>query len=276
MQETLRAIVLGIVQGASEFLPISSSGHLYLVPRLLGWHGEVESLSFDVALHVGTTAAVVAYFWRDWLRMAAAFLRSAPQGPGAVWRDDRARLLVLIAFGSVPAAVLGASFTGFFEGDARNIWAVASMLIVFAVVLYVSDRLARQGRGFAAVGAADAVAIGLAQAVSLVPGVSRSGITISAGLIRGFDRASATRFSFLLSTPAIVGATLLKSKDILDSSQADGSEAVFIAGMLTAAVTGFLAIEALLRFVRVRNFDVFVAYRFVAGGGVLVAAAFGA
>src|SRR3954451_9218419 len=132
MEEELKALVLGLVQGASEFLPISSSGHLYLVPKLLGWGGLIDSLTFDVALHIGTTIAVILFFWRDWMTLIGAFFRVAPQGVKSVWEDDQARLLVLIAIGSIPAAILGFLLQDFFENEARNVALVASMLIIFA------------------------------------------------------------------------------------------------------------------------------------------------
>jgi len=272
--DEVRALLLGLVQGASEFLPISSSGHLYLVPKLLGWGGVIDSLTFDVALHIGTTVAVIVYFWRDWLRLFGAFLREAPGGYTSVWADIDARLLVLIAIGSVPAAVLGFLFQDFFEGEARNVVLVATNLIVFGIVLGIADRIGTQERPLRDMGIKDAVSIGLMQSLALVPGVSRSGITISTALLRGLDRVAAARYSFLLATPVTVGASLLKLKDIVSSSQ-DTSISLFVVGTVAAGISGFIAINLLLRLVQTRNFNGFVAYRIVLGVAVLAVSASG-
>jgi undecaprenyl-diphosphatase len=274
MEEELKALVLGLVQGASEFLPISSSGHLYLVPKLLGWGGLIDSLTFDVALHIGTTIAVILFFWRDWMTLIGAFFRVAPQGAKAVWEDDQARLLVLIAIGSIPAAILGFLLQDFFENEARNVALVASMLIIFAIVLYAADRLGKQERDESTTTLHDALIIGLAQSMALVPGVSRSGITISAGLFRGMDRRTAARFSFLLGTPTTVGACLLKLKDILSSSEG-GSASVLVVGIVTSFIAGFIAIKFLLRYVQTHDLRVFVGYRIALGVAVLLVSALG-
>lgn len=262
--EIFQALVLGLVQGASEFLPISSSGHLIVIPNLLSWQGVVDSLSFDVALHLGTSIAVVVYFWRDWLVLIDAFLTNLPQGFAKIWANNNSRLFVLILIGSVPAALFGLLLREAIEDSFRSNFLVAINLIIFALVLLTADRFSRKDRSEKDVKFLDAVLVGIAQAISLVPGVSRSGITISSGLFLGLNRESATKFSFLLSTPAILGATLLESKNITEGFKGE-SLSVFLIGFLAAAISGWFAIKFLLRFVKSNNFTVFVIYRIVVG-----------
>jgi undecaprenyl-diphosphatase len=270
MLQIFQAIVLGLVQGASEFLPISSSGHLILVPYLLNWHGVVDSLPFDVALHVGTTLAVIAFFWKDWISLVSAFLKSLPKGLRAVWADSQARLFSLLVVGAIPAAIVGFLFDKYAEAYIRQPVLVAALLIIFSFVLYVADRLDRATRDLKALNLLDSILIGLAQTLALFPGVSRSGVTITTGLFRGLDRYSATRYSFLLSTPVILGAAVLKLKDVLNGSLAGNESSIFIVGTISAAISGFFAIKFLLRYVQTNNFKVFVIYRILVGVGILL------
>lgn len=257
--DILQAFILGIVQGFSEFLPISSSGHLIIFPKLFGWSGVVDSLEFDVALHVGTTVAVVWFFWEDWVRIIGSFLKNLNKG---VTADFDSKLLLMVLVGSIPAGIVGLTFKNFIEENTREPLLVATTLFVFALVLFFADKVGSKKKGFQAIGWFDAILVGTAQAVSLVPGVSRSGVTISAGLFSGLDRVSATRFSFLLSTPAVVGAAILTIQDSLEST-GQGNLLIFVVGTLAAAVTGWLAIKFLLKFVANHNFNIFVWYRII-------------
>ena len=270
--DLLRAVVLGVVQGLTEFLPVSSSGHLILVPKLFGW--DDQGLAFDVGLHAGTLVALLAYFWRDWAAMAFSGLDDLRSYGLAVRRYQQpSRLLLLIVVGSVPAAIAGLTLNGWIEENLRQAWLVALMLIFVGALMFVTDRRSRRDRAMQDVGVVDAVLIGLAQAVALVPGVSRSGATISTGLVRGLDREAAARFAFLLGTPAFVGAVLLKFKD-LTGDTVDTLDLTI--GFLTSAIVGFAVIHFLLGFLRRRSLLVFVIYRFGLGAILLVLAASGA
>ena len=252
---TTQAIVLGIVQGLGEFLPISSSGHLIVVPWLLGWpeHG----LAFDVALHLGTLAAVLVAFAGDWARMVASAARSAVRGRPLA--EPEARLFWLIALASIPGAVAGLLLERWAETVFRSPALVAVTMAVMGAVLLAADRRASPaGPAAEQVSARDAVLIGLAQALAIVPGVSRSGSTISAGLFLRYRREEAARFSFLLATPITFGAAMVKVPHLLHTAD----RSVVLPGMLTAAVFGFLAIRLLLAYVRGHDYLPFVVYRF--------------
>ena len=264
MEDILRAIVLGVVQGLTEFLPISSSGHLILVRELFDWDF-TDDLTFDVALHVGTTVAVLVFFWRDWLHM----LRD-----GALWlsgdrerrvgEEDHARVLLLVIVGSVPIAIIGFLLQDWIEDEIRDPVVVGVMLIVFAGVLFVADR--RRGtRSADSATVLDALLIGGAQAVALIPGVSRSGITISMGLFRGLGRQEAARFSFLLSTPAIGGAALLTLSDAVSEGTLGDDLDVILVGAVVSGVVAWLSIAFLMRVIRTHSFLPFVIYRVMLG-----------
>jgi undecaprenyl-diphosphatase len=257
--DIVRALVLGLVQGLAEFLPISSSGHLILVPALFGW--EDQGLAFDVGLHGGTLLALLAYFWRDWYVMFRSGIADLLRHGARIqaWRTDT-RLLWLLAVGSIPAAVAGLLFDNWIEANVRQPWLVAIMLALMGTVMLIADRLAANRRTVASIGLVDALAIGVGQAFALIPGVSRSGATVTVGLARGLRREDAVRFAFLLGTPAFVGALLLKSADLASLS---GTEARDMAvGFATSAIVGFIAIHVLLRWVRTRSLLVFVLYRY--------------
>ena len=266
--ELFQAVVLAIVQGVTEFLPISSSGHLILVPWLLGWpdHG----LTFDVALHLGTALALLGYFWREWLALARAvvggFARAeARKGPH--WR-----LAWLLLLGGVPAGVIGVLFEDIIERNLRQPILIATLLIVFGLALFVADRLSRRQRGLEEVTFPDALMVGCAQALALLPGVSRSGVTITAGLLLGFDRAAAARFSFLLSAPIVVAAGVYRLRLLLQSPPSGSEALVFLAGIAVAAIVGALTIGFLLRYLQRQSTVVFVWYRLLVGFGVLALA----
>jgi undecaprenyl-diphosphatase len=241
----VQAVVLGLIQGLTEFLPVSSSGHLVLVPFLFGW--EQQSLAFDVALHLGTLVAVGAYFWRDLLRLAAAGLT---QGV----RTQEGRLAWAIALGTLPAAVAGLFLDDLIETQFRSPLLIAFNLALLGVILWAADRIGIKRKQADQVSMLDVVLVGVAQALALVPGVSRSGATMTAGLLRGFDRATAARISFLLSFPVILGAGLVKIRHM-------ELTAPYLAGMLTAAVSGYLVIRFLLQYLRRGSFAVFAVYR---------------
>ena len=267
MDDLLRAIILGIVQGLTEFLPISSSGHLILIPRLFGW--EDQGLAFDVGLHVGTMLALLAYFWRDWWRMGISTLGDMGRERVNVraYRPD-SRLLLLIVLGSVPAGVVGLLFSDWIEEHVRQAWLVAVMLAVAGTVMLIADRFSERMRHMHSLGVRDAVLIGLAQATALIPGVSRSGATMSMALFLHLRRDDAARFAFLLGTPAFVGAALLKLGDL--SGQSGNEWGQLAVGLATSAVVGFLVIHYLLRFLRTRTLLTFVVYRYAVAAITLV------
>jgi len=265
----IQALILGIVQGATEFLPISSSGHLVLVPWLLDWHGMGESnLAFDVLVHLGTLAAVFGYFWRDFKRMIGAAW-SGVQTRDPMGTPD-SRLTWFILGGSIPAGLAGLALEDWFEGLFGNPAAVAVLLFGTAGLLCLAERVRAHGGASRAhdrrlntlnrMKWADALWIGVAQAMAILPGSSRSGATIAAGLLRGFDRASAARFSFLLGTPAIIGAAALQLLDLLQAGALESQMKVLLIGFASAAVVGYLAIHALLLYVRQRSLNIFAAY----------------
>ena len=271
MEERLRVAVLAIVQGVTGFLPISSSGHLIITRELFGWEFE-DDLTLDVALHLGTTVAVLTYFWKEW----AAMLRAAVRWLAVRGRDAPRdavydhRLLMLLMLGSLPAAAIGLALNDFVEENVRSPVVVGAMLIVFAVVLFGADFLSSRRRSVGDCGWLDALLVGAAQAIALVPGVSRSGVTVSAALSRGFERVDGTRFSFLLATPIIVGAGGVRLLEALADGIPSGDLGMMAAGAAVAAVTGWLAIRYLLARLGTSGFLPFVLYRLAVGAFILV------
>jgi undecaprenyl-diphosphatase len=266
-----QVIVLAIVQGLTEFLPISSTAHLYLTSWLLGW--QTESLTFDIALHIGTLLAVVIYFFRDWVQIIA-------HGLGIQWgRDDElARnrgLLWLLVIGTIPVGITGLLFNKQAEGEWRNPLVIGSALVILGVVLGIAERVGRKTRDIAGVNFVDAGVIGVAQALAVVPGVSRSGITITAGLFRDLNRETAARYSFLLSTPAIAAAAAKAIYDLIKHKAFDPTmQTAFAVGIVVSAVTGMIVIAWFLRFLRHRSLWFFVFYRIIFGIIVLALAFF--
>ncbi|MGE5299773.1 MAG: undecaprenyl-diphosphate phosphatase [Acidobacteriota bacterium] len=238
------ALILGIVQGLTEFLPVSSTAHLILFPWLFHWGGVLDSLTFDLALHAGTLCALLVCFWRDWLDILM----------------KKQKLLPLIVLASVPAGVAGILLEHIVESRLRSPLVIAASLVAVGVFLLASER-AYKHRKVDDLGYADAVVIGLSQAVALIPGVSRSGITISSGLFRGLKRESAARFSFLLSTPVVGGAVLLHLKKML-AGGAGHDTSFFAAGFIASALTGLAAIKFLMNFLKKHPVNVFAYYRF--------------
>ena len=257
--DLLRAAILGIVQGLAEFLPISSSGHLILVPALFKWPD--QGLAFDVGLHLGTLLALLIYFWKDWWRMVRAGVPDFVRHQFRFRRHSRdSQFLWLIALGSVPAAISGLLFDDWIEEHLRQPWLVALALGGFTFVMLLADRRARMSRTVESIGIRDVVLIGLAQAAALFPGVSRSGATLSMGMFRHLTRDSAARFAFLLGTPAFVGAALLKAGDLSNSSGHELAELVI--GFGCSFAVGLAVIHYLLRFLRTRTLMPFILYRF--------------
>ena len=253
--------MLGITQGVTEFAPVSSSGHLIIVPWLFGWtilqNSELNK-TFDVALHVGTLIGALVYFRHDVARYLAAWIRSIRRRSIASADERLAWALVV---GTIPGALAGALFESVIEDKLGQPWLIAVMLIVFGVILVVVDSAAPIRRRMADLSVRDGLVMGVAQAVALQPGVSRSGVTITAGRALGLDRESAARFSFLLALPIIAGAGILKGIDLAGSGLPAGMAWPFVWGMVASAVSGFLVIAFLLAYLRRHSFVVFLVYR---------------
>ena len=272
-----QALVLGLVQGATELLPIPSSAHLILVPWLADWRylqaNDEFNQTFDVALHLGTLAAVVGYFRRDVARLVAAFARSARRRTIASAEE---RLAWGVAVATIPALIVGAAAEHFIADELGEPWQIAILLSVFGVVLWLADRRPAHRR-LEDLGIGHAAAVGLAQMLALAPGVSRSGITISAGRLLGLDRDAAARFSFLLLIPTTLGAVVWKGlTDVVLGDLPPGSLGPFVVGTLAAGVSGLAAIVALLGYVRRHDYSIFVTYRLLAAGIVALLIATGA
>jgi undecaprenyl-diphosphatase len=266
----LQAIVLGLVQGVTEFAPVSSSGHLILVPWLFHWTFFLDNpelnKTFDVALHMGTFVGALVYFWRDIAKYLSAWFGSIRRRSVQTIEERLAWFLVL---GTIPGAIAGALGEDVIEKKLGQPWLIAVMLAVFGVVLFAVDRLAKSDRDLSDLRLSGALFIGVAQAVALQPGVSRSGVTITAARGIGLDRPSAARFSFLLSLPIIAGAGLFKGAKLLKDGLPPGTAVPFVWGMVAAATSGFLVIWGLLAYVRRRDFSPFVIYRLAMAGLVL-------
>jgi undecaprenyl-diphosphatase len=266
------AIVLGIVQGLTEFLPISSSGHLLIVPALMGWQD--PGAAFTAVIQLGTMAAVVIYFRKDIWDITRAFLlglvgRAAPEDQFNV------RMGWYLGLGTLPIVVFGVIFKGQIETGARNLYLVGTMLIVFGLILAAADMFAKHVRKLEDIKTPDAVIIGFAQALALVPGVSRSGATITFGLFRDFTRKDAARFSFLLSIPAVVLSGLYELKDAVGHSTGASTPALIVS-TLAAFVVGYWSIAFLLKWLGEHTMKIFVAYRLVLGVLVIGLTAAGA
>ena len=275
MDTVFQALVMGIVQGLTEFLPVSSSGHLILVPWLFGWDDPfINSLAFSVMLHIGTLGALLIYFASDWMRLVPAGLATIRDRS---FRDDPDRKLAwLLVAATIPAAIAGFLLNDFFEEAVRAPGIVAVTLIVGGVILWLADRLGATTRRIGDMTFPLALGIGFAQAIALIPGISRSGISISAGRFAGLDRASAARFSFLMATPVTAGAALFEIRKLVSGEAGvDVSIAPLVVGLVAAFLSGLLAIRVLLDYVRTHSFDIFVIYRFVLAGTVLLLIATG-
>jgi undecaprenyl-diphosphatase UppP len=251
----LHAIVLGIVQGLGEFLPISSSAHLVIVPWLFKFPD--PGLTFDVALHLGTLLALLTFFYKDWLVLIAAFFRSLRKKRSEYSFEER--LIWYLILGTIPGAVIGYLIEDYAETILRGPLLVAGMMAVMGIILGCVDKYSRKTKALPQVTLADSLIVGVSQALALIPGTSRSGVTITAGLLRGMDRATAARFSFLLSTPITFGAVVLKMKDLVHGHL----EINTFVGILVSAVVGYFAIKYMLYFLQKYSYAVYVVYRLI-------------
>ena len=271
----LQALLLGVVQGLTEFLPISSSGHLILVPWVLDFHYLEQhpefNKTFDVALHSGTLVAVLAYFRHDLVRYARGVVRSARRR-SVETSDERLGWLIVIA--TAPAAAVGAVAEQQIEDDLGQPWQIAILLAVFALLLYLADRLPER-REVEGLRWRDAVLVGVAQAVALAPGTSRSGVTITAGRALGLTRAAAARFSFLLLAPITFGAVLYEGVDLATTGLPPDSLGPFVVGIVAAGVSGFAAIWGMLRYLQTHSYDIFVWYRLITAAVIMLLIATG-
>ncbi len=271
----LEALLLGVVQGLTEFLPISSSGHLILVPWLQDYTFLIENdqfnKTFDVALHAGTLVAALVYFRREVVQLIAGFV-SACRARAVETTDQR--LAVAIAIGTVPAVIVGGVGSDFIDEHLGEPWMIAIQLILFGWLLGVADRRP-QRKKLEQTSLRDGWYVGLAQVLALAPGTSRSGITITAARWLGLDRDAAARFSFLLLIPAVAGATVFKAASAINEGLPAGVAEPMAVGIVSSAVSGYLAISFLLRLVRTTSYRPFVLYRYAAGVAVLLIIAFG-
>ncbi len=262
-----QVIVYAIIQGLTEFLPVSSTAHLVLIPWLMHWKD--PGLTFDVALHVGTLIALLSFYWRDWIDiLGTAFgLRRT-----LFERDyaERRTFLWWMVVATIPAAVAGGLFEKYFEHEVRQYYIIAASLIGVALVMYFAERLTAQHKKIQEMTFGDTLFVGCLQAVALIPGVSRSGITITAGLFRGLTRGAAARFSFLLSTPIIAGAAVKKGWEIHHAGIPADMRTPFIVGIIVAAVVGWITLRLLTLFYERHSLDSFLVYRIVLGILILV------
>jgi undecaprenyl-diphosphatase len=259
--DLFKAVFLGLLQGLTEFLPISSSAHLRIFPELLGW--EDPGAAFTAVVQIGTETAVLLYFWRDIWRIGSTWARSLFVPETRADRDARMGWFIIV--GSLPIVLLGIAFKDVIEQDFRNLWVIGTMLILFGVILGVAEKVGRKTQSIERLTMRDAVLLGLAQAAALVPGVSRSGSTISMGLFLGYEREAATRYAFLLAIPAVVGAGLFELPEIPGGHYEYGVVPTIVATVV-AFVVGYAAIAWLLRYVSTHSYAPFIIYRIALGG----------
>jgi len=267
----LQAVVLGIIQGLTEFLPISSSAHLRIFPEIFGW-GD-PGAAFTAVVQIGTELAVLLFFWRDIWRIATTWAKSLvrPEYRGQL----DARMGWFIIFGSLPIVVLGILLKDVIEEDFRSLWIVGTTLIVGGIVLGIADRVGGTEKTLKDIGLRDALLMGAAQACALIPGVSRSGATLSMGRFLGYERETATRYAFLLAIPAVIGAGVFELKDVPNGDNSYGWGPTIVATVV-AGLIGYAAIAWLLRYVTTHSYTPFVIYRIALGGLTLVLVATGA
>lgn len=278
----VQAIILGIVQGLTEFIPVSSSAHLVIIPWLFGWTDPaISGLTFDVALHLGTLVAILAFFARDWIRLIGAWFKSVVERKIGADSDRRMAWFILLA--CIPGGLAGVLFQGKIERlfhlnpiEPSSMIAMAAIIAVWGALMWLADRLSARTKNLGAMRGRDACFIGIAQALAIFPGVSRSGSTITAGLALGFERESAAKFSFLLSAPIIAGAGLKSVHDLLKSVHAGiithSELVIFPVGFLVAAISGFLCIKFLMDFLKRHSTRAFAWYRWALAALVLVVA----
>ena len=270
--DLLQSIFFGFLQGLTEFLPISSSGHILIFPALFGW--EDPGAAFTAVIQLGTEAAVLIYFRKDLWDIATTWLRSLRDS--SLRKDINARMGWYLIAATIPIGILGLAFENQIETAARNLWLVGSMLIIFGIVLGLADNIGSRKRQVEDLSVRDGILIGFAQSLALIPGVSRSGATISAGLFLGLERAAAARFSFLLAIPAVVISGFFQLYGILSGEEAVGEPFINVAvATLVAFITGYAVIAWFLKYLANNSFAIFVGYRLVLGSGVLILMAAG-
>jgi undecaprenyl-diphosphatase len=271
-----QAVILAIVQGVTEFLPISSTAHLALFPWLFGWPD--PGLTFDIALHLGTLVAVAIYFLRTWLRLLGLALGkgSRPADPHDPDADlyDNPRLLWFLVAATIPGGLAGLAFEKQAETSLRSPYVIAVMMIGVGLFLWWAERTGRQEKDLGHVSLGDSLAVGLSQAVAIIPGTSRSGITIATALVRGVGRAAAARFSFLLATPILAGAAAKAALNLLRDGLAPEMRVAFLAGIVISGLTGYLVIAFFLRYLQTNTLRIFIWYRIICGIIILVLAIF--
>ncbi len=261
-----QALFLGILQGLTEFLPISSSAHLILAPWFFGWQNSlVDSLTFDVALHAGTLVAILWYFWKDWVDLTLGFFRIVGRRRIDGFQE---RLILYLVLATIPAAIAGLTLEDMIEKSFRNPGLIVFPLVTVSFLMIYVEKRAQNLHPLDKITLLDSLLIGLAQALALLPGVSRSGITITTGLFRGYQREAATRFSFLLSTPAVAGAAFLQLRHLF-SPGTDVDWAVFAVGFIASGIVGYLSIAFLMRYLRQHTLNLFAAYRLVLAAAVI-------
>lgn len=258
----LQAAILGLVQGLAEMLPISSSAHLVLLPWLFRFSD--PGLAFDVALHVGTLVALLSYFWREWLDIGTSLLKLARERKVT---SQSQKLAVLLVIASVPGAIFGVLLGNYAESVFRSPLLVASALVVLGILLWYADHHDKGAKEFSQITRLDSLKIGLAQAMAIIPGVSRSGATMTAGLFLGIERSDIAKFSFMMSAPIIAGAALVKAKDLAPAML---TSLVFWVALLASLISSLFAISFLLGYIRKHNFNLFVFYRFALAAVVLL------
>ncbi len=252
--DLLQSIILGAIQGITEFFPVSSTAHLVLLPWFFSWTD--QGLPFNVALHMGSLIAIIYYFWRDWILIIKEFLQSVLKGSFEGRPNGKTGLYLVIA--TVPGALAGLLFEEYAAGLLRHPLSIAFSLSFFGVILYFSDRVSKKNKTVGEMNIVDCIIIGLSQALAIIPGVSRAGITITGAMFRNLNREEAAKFSFLLGAPLIAGAGVFEARHLEYSAV---MSVPFIAGVLASAVFAFLAIKYLLRFLRRSSYTVFVIYR---------------
>jgi undecaprenyl-diphosphatase len=268
----LQAAIIGLIQGLTEFIPISSSAHLIFVPRIAGWNDPfINSNAFDVMLHMGTLVALLIYFWGDLVSLLLAWLASIRDR--SIRGDPSRRLAWLLVISVIPGALLGAFGESFFDTFFRehSLLYIAGLLAIGATILWIAEAVGRRRRELDDLRVRDAATIGAAQALALFPGISRSGITIAAGLFLGLEREAAARFSFLMATPIIAGAGIWKARELFGGALGATDVLPLVVGFVAAALAGLAAIAFLLAYLRRRSTALFIGYRYAAAALLVVA-----
>ena len=263
--DIIQAIILGIVQGLTEFLPVSSSGHLFLLPQLLGW--QPAGLTFDVALHLGSLVAVIIFFGKDLWQLFLGFLRACTS-PKTIRTNHHSRMSIYLFLAMIPAGLCGLLLDDIIETTLRNPWITVSMLISIGIIFLLIEQLVTPKKGYEGITFKDAMWIGIFQCLALIPGVSRSGITMLTALVLGVRHQAAAKFSFLLGTPLIAAAGMLKLKDLLATGVTQEMLLYFATGMIAAAISGYLCIRFFLAFLQKHSFRPFGWYRIAFGVAV--------